>query len=215
MSGHGVVSVCTDNGCGIAEEHLEHIFDPFFTTRAVGEGTGLGLAMVYGAVQNHGGVIHVDSHVGKGTTVSVYFPLSEVGTARRMSIVDTQVNGQGNGLLLVDDEEKLRKVLAEVLRHNGFTVREACDGEQALEMYRRYRHETDLILMDVVMPNKGGVAAAAEIRAMDENVPIIFQTGYGESTQMEAARAISHSESLQKPVKIPELLQLIQSTICK
>ncbi|TLS75976.1 PAS domain S-box protein [Mariprofundus erugo] len=218
VSGDGHVQAwccvrCTDNGCGIAGEHLEHIFDPFFTTRAVGEGTGLGLAMVYGAVQNHGGVIHVDSHEGQGTTISVYLPLSEAGVARQSSTVDAQVNGQGKGLLLVDDEEKLRKVLAEVLRHNGFSVREAHDGEQAVEMYRRYRHEIDLVLMDVVMPNKGGVAAASEIRCMDEHVPIIFQTGYGESTQMEAARAISHSESLQKPVKIPELLQLIQATI--
>ncbi|MDX8406498.1 MAG: response regulator, partial [Mariprofundus sp.] len=88
-------------------------------------------------------------------------------------------------------------------------VWEACDGELAVAAYKRQGQMIDLVLIDVVMPNKGGVAAAMEIRAMDADVPIVFQTGYGEETQLNAAKAIAHSESLQKPVKIPELLEVL------
>jgi len=205
---------CTDNGCGIAAGDMKHIFDPFFTTREVGVGTGLGLAMAYGAVQNHRGIIDVQSVEGEGTTFSIYLPMRAAGEAQLVSSrVDVKINGQGRGILIVDDEEGLRKVLAEVLQQNGFTLWKAADGELAIEMYQKYRDQIDLVLMDVVMPNKGGVAAAAEIRAMDADVPIIFQTGYGEETQMEAARSITHSESLQKPVKIDDLLNLIRNRL--
>jgi len=201
---------CTDNGCGIPAVNMEHIFDPFFTTREVGVGTGLGLAMAYGAVQNHRGIIDVQSVEGEGTTFLIYLPLCVVGAAQLISSgTDVTIDGQGWSILIIDDEERLRKVLVEVLQQNGFTLREASDGELAVSMFEQHRDQIDLVLMDVVMPNKGGVAAAAEIRAMDANVPIIFQTGHGEETQLEAARSITHSESLQKPVKIDDLLKLI------
>jgi len=199
----------TDNGCGIAAEDMEHIFDPFFTTRGVGEGTGLGLAMVYGAVQNHQGLIDVQSVPGEGCCFSIYLPMRQMGEGAVIRGEDTVIDGRGKGILLVDDEDGLRQVLADVLGHNGFTVWQASDGEQAVDLFRKYGQQIDLVLTDVVMPNKGGVAAAAEIRELDADVPIIFQTGYGEATQLEAAASIEHSVSLQKPVVLSELLKLI------
>jgi len=200
---------CTDNGCGMSPETQEHIFDPFFTTRGLGVGTGLGLAMVYGAVQNHRGIIDVRSIESEGTTFCIYLPRHKAGKVLLADSDDVHIDGQGKGILIVDDEECLREVLAEVLKNNGFKVWQASDGELATDDYRRSGKRIDLVLMDVVMPNKGGVAAAAEIRAMDADVPIIFQTGYGEDTQMEAARSILHSESMHKPVNIPKLLRMI------
>jgi len=204
---------CIDNGCGISPENIEHIFDPFFTTREVGMGTGLGLAMVYGAVQNHAGLIDVESEPGRGTTLTIYLPQAEGEAVHAPVVEDVRIDGKGRGILLVDDEQGLRTVFAEVLQQNGFTLWQAADGELAVATYAKYRAQIDLVLMDVVMPNKGGVAAALEIRAMDEHVPIIFQTGYGEETQLTAAQSIAHSHALQKPVKIDALLQLIQSSL--
>ena len=203
----------SDNGSGIKAELLDRIYEPFFTTKAVGEGTGLGLAMVYGAVQNHRGMIDVQSVPGEGTCFSVYLPLHKSKAVKPVSQDDAEVDGQGLTVLLVDDEEELRKVLAAVFRHNGFRVLQACDGEHAVEMFEQHESDINLVLMDVVMPNKGGVVAAREIRDMNATVPIVFQTGYGEQTQLQAAASISHSDSLQKPVQIPILMKLILNKI--
>jgi len=202
---------CRDNGCGISAGNLEHIFEPFFTTRGVGEGTGLGLAMSYGAVQNHRGLIDVQSVVGEGTTFSIYLPLSQTGEAEVIDQIDYSVDGRGRGVLVVDDNEQLRDVLANVLRFNGFTVWQASDGELALSEYRKYQEQIALVLMDVVMPNMGGVAAAQAIRGMDRQLPIIFLTGYGEEAQLQAAATIVHSASLGKPVAMPDLIGMIDA----
>ncbi len=199
----------SDNGCGIKAELLERIYEPFFTTKEVGEGTGLGLAMVYGAVQNHKGMIDVESMPGEGTCFSIYLPLHQARFVKPQHQDDAEVDGQGVTVLLVDDEEELRKVLVDVLRHNGFRILQACDGEHAVEVFEKHESDIDLVLMDVVMPNKGGVVAAREIRDMNETVPIVFQTGYGEQTQLQAAASIANSDSLQKPVQIPTLMKLI------
>ncbi|MDQ6971700.1 MAG: response regulator [Mariprofundaceae bacterium] len=111
------------------------------------------------------------------------------------------------------DENDLREVMTEVLQQNGFVVWPAADGEQALEIFRQNRGKIALVLTDVVMPRMGGVEAARAIREIDEYIPVIFQTGYGEDTQMDATQAVSCSDVMQKPVKIAELLQLIQSRI--
>jgi len=204
---------CVDNGCGIEADDLEHVFEPFFTTKEVGKGTGLGLAMVYGAVQNHRGLIDVETVPSAGTTILIWLPQQQAESVVVLGEDDVDVDGGGRLLLLVDDEEGLRKVLAEVLAHNGFTVLEAGDGEQAVKKFSDNHDQVALVLMDVVMPNKGGVAAAQEIRALDAEVPIVFQTGYGEQTQLDAAGSIANSESLQKPVQIHELLSMIMSKI--
>ena len=204
---------CVDNGCGIEADDLEHVFEPFFTTKEVGKGTGLGLAMVYGAVQNHRGLVDIETTPAVGTTVSIWLPKQQAESVVVLGEDDVDVDGGGRLLLLVDDEEGLRKVLAEVLTHNGFTVLEAGDGEQAVKTFSDNHDQVALVLMDVVMPNKGGVVAAQEIRALDAEVPIVFQTGYGEQTQLDAAGSIANSESLQKPVQIHELLSMIMSKI--
>jgi len=207
---------CSDNGCGIEAEDMEHVFEPFFTTKPVGKGTGLGLAMVYGAVQNHRGVINIDSESGSGTTVSIWLPQYREEVAELVRADELHIDGGGRGLLLVDDEASLREVLAEVLTHNGFSVLQAGDGEQAVALFQTHRERIALVLMDVVMPKMGGVAAAQQIRSLDAAVPIIFQTGYGEQTQLDAAEAIANSEALQKPVAMPELLaMIIEKTIDK
>jgi len=199
---------CVDNGCGIKPETMEHVFEPFFTTKEVGRGTGLGLAMVYGAVENHHGVMDIASTPGEGTTISIWLPQHHEQVAQVIEENAIDVDGAGRVILLVDDEVALRQVLVEVLQHNGFSVLEAGDGNQAVSQFKANHDEIDLVLMDVVMPNMGGVAAAKAIRDMDSDVPIVFQTGYGEQTQLDAAGSILHSKALQKPVQIPVMLKM-------
>ncbi|MDX8396748.1 MAG: PAS domain S-box protein [Mariprofundaceae bacterium] len=212
-AGHWYCLRCVDNGCGIHPEDLEHIFDPFFTTKAIGEGTGLGLAMVYGAVQNHQGIIDVQSTLNVGTTISIYLPAYQESQAPIEAAVETHHDGHGLSILLVDDDSTLRRVLSEVLEHHGFQVTQAINGEEAVRIFTRNHSDIQIIIMDVVMPAMGGVAAAKEIRDMGFDVPIIFQTGYGVQTQLDSAAAISHCESLQKPVQVNELLNQIHQYI--
>ena len=208
---------CQDNGIGMDSKTQERVFEPFFTSKPIGQGTGLGLSMVYGAVQNHQGFIDLQSKPNQGTEISIYLPLYQAGpvelSGEDENEDEDEVDGSDITILLVDDEPSLRQVLTDVLRHSHFRVLQAVDGLQAVERFREQHDEISLVLMDVVMPNKGGVTAAREIREIDATVPIIFQTGYGETTQLEAAAAIPHSESIQKPVQISELMKLIMDKI--
>jgi len=204
---------CHDNGCGISTGNLEHIFEPFFTTREVGIGTGLGLAMVYGAVQSHRGIIDVQSIEDEGTAFSIYLPLCKVGKAKVIDNDDYIIEGNNRGILVVDDDEQLREVLVHVLRYNGFKVWEAADGELAISQYRKFKEKLSLVMMDIVMPNMGGVAAAQEIRAIDPALPIIFLTGYGEEAQLNAAASIQRSKALRKPIAMSDLIKTIEKMI--
>jgi len=204
---------CRDNGCGISSEILERVFEPFFTTKGIGEGTGLGLAMVYGAIRSHHGMIDVESAPGLGTAVTIWLPLSREDAATVAVKERFSLDNDNKSVLLVDDEVELRSILAEVLSHSGFLVLQASDGEQAVEVFRKHQLEVDLVLMDVVMPNRGGVSAAEDIRELDALVPILFQTGYGEKTQLEAVASITHSDALQKPVQVSVLLKKMAEMI--
>jgi len=209
---------CRDNGCGIASDKLEHIFEPFYTTRDVGEGSGLGLAMVYGAVQNHHGLIDVESiastdAAGGGTTFSIYLPLNKACTPLPKEESNLFAGGVGRGVLVIDDDEFLREVLVEVLLESGFRVWQAEDGEAGVSLYQQHMQAIDLVLTDVVMPKMGGVEAAEAIRLLDGEVPIVFQTGYGEERQLLAATSFPGCRSLRKPVSIPELLATIEEIL--
>lgn len=200
---------CKDNGYGIAPEHLERIFDPFFTTKKVGEGTGLGMAMVYNAVQNHKGMILVESELDRGTEVNIYLPMHNAQETFNAPNQFTVMDGHGLNVLVVDDEARIRDVMKDVLTSANFRVLLAEDGAEAVALFEKQRDAIDLIIMDVVMPKMGGVVAAEKIRDISATVPIIFQTGYGEQTQLAAMDSVPNSHSLQKPVKIETLIQTI------
>jgi len=204
---------CVDNGCGISEEDKGHVFEPFFTTKVVGKGTGLGMAMVYGAVESHRGLIDIQAADEGGTEVQIWLPkrIDKVIHLEEESLL--HVDGRGKTLLLVDDEKELRLVLSEILRENGFFVLQAFDGDDAVRMYKENIKKISVVLMDVVMPNKGGVMAAKEIRELTPNMPIIFQTGYGEKTEVAAAAAVPSSRAMQKPIHVPKLLKVISTLL--
>jgi len=204
---------CQDNGYGIAQKHIDKIFDPFFTTKTVGEGTGLGLAMVYGAVQNHHGLIAVESGLGVGTTISIYIPKHKTSELQLIANESKFDQGKGQSILLVDDDEPLRSVLDEILKESGFKTFQAENGQEAVDIFTANQADIAIIIMDVVMPIMGGVAAAKEIRNINSTIPIVFQTGYGEQTELDAAASIENCDTLRKPLQVHALLAKIEEKL--
>ena len=205
--------VIRDNGSGISKDHLDKVFEPFFTTKGVGEGTGLGLAMVYGTVQSHGGIIEATSEHGVGTAFNIYLPLKEGVETLEKDKIPTIAQGQGETILLVDDEENMRSTIGEVLNSLGYKVLKAGDGKEALEMFKAHQNDIDLILTDIVMPRVGGFDLAGSIRQLNHNVPIIFVTGYDKDQVMSSENQIQYTDIIGKPFSFVNLSRLIRQMI--
>lgn len=198
-----------DNGCGIDPEDLDKIFEPFFTTKGIGKGTGLGLSMLYGAVQTHGGAVEVESRPGRGSTFRVYLPLCVVETSAEAGKQAQAENGQGETILLVDDQRDLRFTAAQVLEVLGYRVLQAGTGREALRIFREQQGRIDLILSDVVMPDMGGVELLQAIRSDGGQVPFILATGYDiQHTLNESAIGVD-CEMISKPFDFNELSRII------
>jgi len=203
-----------DNGCGISEQHIEHVFEPFFTTKEQGKGTGLGLAMVFGAIKRHLGFIEVDSHEGKGSSFHIFIPLlDQGGPAQPPPHTQHESRGQGEVILLADDEQTLREVTAEVLETMGYRVLQAKDGLEAFEVFKTHHQEIQLALLDVVMPHCGGLPLAKKIRKTSTHLPIIFLTGYDKEHVLDSKSAITNSRVLSKPVPFDKLSRVIQEQL--
>ncbi len=203
--------IIRDNGSGISHELMDKIFEPFFTTKGVGEGTGLGLAMVYGAIQSHGGMIEAKSVPGEGTAFCVYLPLKE-GTENVEKDDSTIVHGHGETILLVDDEESMRTTTEEVLASLGYKVISAGNGEEALQVFRAHQNDISLVITDIVMPKVGGVELAKSLRKLDDT-PIIFATGYDKGQAMSAEDQVDQSIIISKPFSFEKLSQIIRSML--
>ncbi len=207
--GEWVCIEVADTGTGIPPEVLPHIFEPFFTTKPRGVGTGLGLAQVYGIVQQHGGHIGVETEVGKGTTFRVYLPaLAEEAPAPEPTAEGPLPIGRGETILLVEDHPALRAAGRKVLERLGYRVLEAADGREALEVYAAER--VDLVLTDVVMPGMGGVALVEALRQRNPDLKVIAFTGYGEDQEVERIRQAGVSEVIRKPFEVEHLAETIR-----
>lgn len=202
-----------DNGKGIPDAVLQNIFDPFFTTKEQGKGTGLGLAMVYGSIQTHHGMIEVESKTGCGSTFHIYLPLiqaTESFNFERSTAVKT-IKGQGETILLVDDETQIRKTIGEVLEDMGYKVLLASNGVEAISLYNKHQQQIALTILDLVMPIMGGREAADKIRQLNHSAPILFATAYDEKNSAEEHDDISSQIVLKKPFSF----ELLSSTIYK
>jgi len=211
-SGHFARIAVSDNGRGIAADVIEHIFEPFFTTKEVGKGTGLGLAMVYGSIKSQHGIIEVESEPGCGATFNVFLPLIENEEGVDFASSDDPVQGQGESILLADDEEGLLVATCEVLESLGYRVFSAADGQQAVSLYREKREEIDLVILDVVMPRLGGIMAAQQIREIDPAARVVFVTGYDEKSFSGGGEELHHPV-IHKPYAIEELSLLIRQQL--
>ncbi|MBC7226918.1 MAG: response regulator [Thermoflexales bacterium] len=210
--GEWVCLEVADTGTGIPPEVLPHIFEPFFTTKPRGVGTGLGLAQVYGIVQQHGGHIGVETEVGKGTTFRVYLPaLAEEAPPLEPTAEGPLPTGRGETVLLVEDHPALRAAGREVLKRLGYRVLEAADGREALEVYAAER--VDLVLTDVVMPGMGGVALVEALRRRNPDVKVVAVTGYGEEQEVERIRQVGALEVVRKPFEVERLAETLRRVL--
>ena len=210
----GPEAVCiavSDNGRGIAEESLERLFEPYFSTKPPGEGTGLGLAMVYGTVRDHGGVIMVESEPGVGTTFRLYLP--PVAPAEESASVPMAVvPGCGERVLLADDDETVLDVHRRILVELGYRVTTARDGQEAVDLLAAEPSAFDIVLLDHVMPRLSGTAAAQAIRALTPGIPIVFLTGRGGDIGVAAPDEQTETV-LEKPCTVAALSRALRSQL--
>ena len=203
-----------DNGAGIAADDLEHIFEPFFTTKSVGRGTGLGLAMVYGSVKTHGGAVNVQSTPGSGTRVDVYLPLLESDDAVALTeLNDEVIHGNGETILLVDDNETVLNTGSDVLTGMGYKVMTAVDGRDAVEVYNAHGQEIDMVILDVVMPRLSGPEALAAIKEVNPDVKVIFATGYDKLSTLGMDKSKIDEKIISKPFAVSLLSQMIREVL--
>jgi len=204
-----------DNGEGIPGEQLPHLFEPFFTTKGPGKGSGLGLAMAYGAVKSHHGFIEVESEEGVGTVFHVFLPLVE-GVADDKPVKTDErgfAEGEGELILLVDDEPNILETGKEVLEMLGYRTLLASNGKEAVECYRKHHDQIALVIMDVVMPKLGGTKAAEKMKKINPHVKVIFSTGYDkDSTVPDQLPSFDHL-ILSKPYDILDLSKAIRDQL--
>ena len=203
----------TDYGEGIYDDVLPRIFEPFFTTKEQGKGTGLGLAMVYGFAQQSGGSIEVESTVGEGTTFQIYLPIVEYDPATTTSEVDEMHFGNGETILLVEDDESLLTLTQFTLEDLGYKALKAGNGIEALEVEEDHEGTIDVLLSDVIMPSMGGFEAAEIIRERRPDIKIVFMSGYPNRGQKMGKSIPERSEFLQKPIQPDHSAKVIRNEI--
>jgi two-component system, cell cycle sensor histidine kinase and response regulator CckA len=168
-----------DTGCGMDAATREHIFEPFFTTKEPGQGTGLGLATVYGIVEQHEGWLEVESEPGQGTTFKIYFPAASKAVQHEVAAVSSRVRGGHETVLVVEDEPGLRELVLEILQQYGYKTLEAANGVQALKIWGEKKDQIDLVLTDIMMPEGvSGRDLAEKILAVNPQMKIIYTSGY-------------------------------------
>jgi CheY-like chemotaxis protein len=214
QAGRYVQLKVTDTGVGMTQEVLSHLFEPFFTTKKAGEGTGLGLATVYGIVKQCGGSIWVYSQPGQGTNFSIYLPRIEPsGTAQNEPAQATPTVRGTETLLVVEDQDQLRKMTVRVLQDHGYKVLEAADPDGALLHATSYAGTIHLLLTDVVMPGMTGPELADRIKPLRPAMEVVFMSGYSERALLDRQAIEAAGAYLAKPfspkslaVKVREVL---------
>jgi two-component system, cell cycle sensor histidine kinase and response regulator CckA len=213
--GDYVLLTLSDSGTGIVPEDLPHIFEPFFTTKKKGEGTGLGLATVYGIIKQSGGFIWVYSEPGLGTTFKIYFPLLQKPGDQKAEIPRPQVEVPKGSetLLIVEDEDAVRISASEFLRGCGYTVVEARNGQHAIDVASHYDGTIHLMITDVVMPQMGGGPAALEISLRRPALKVLYISGYANPTLLHHGVCDGEPLFLQKPFTLRTLAQKIRQAL--
>jgi GAF domain-containing protein/ActR/RegA family two-component response regulator len=206
--------IVTDNGIGIPHEIQERIFEPFFTTKPVGQGTGLGLAQVYGIIKNHDGYIDVSSQPGVGTTFTIYLPALKVSPQiPTPSEVDSRIHGSGEPVLLVEDNDATRQALTTMLEAQNYRVITARNGQEALECFKQSRETIAFIVSDIVMPEMSGTSLYEELVRQQPGFKMLFITGHPLDEKSHAILEKGNIHWLQKPFSVREFNLALKSLL--
>jgi len=209
--GPHVVLAVSDAGVGIDKETQSRMFEPFFTTKEAGKGTGLGLAMVLGIVQQSGGNICVESELGKGTTFKVHLPRTDAATTRAQGPADTSSRPPvgTETILLVEDEQPVRVLMRNLLQQAGYTVLEAQSSGDALVISEQHAGPIHLLLTDVIMPRMSGREVSERLHQQRPTMKVLFMSGYTDDAIVRHGVLVAEMAFLQKPVTPPTLIRKI------
>ncbi|MBF0328879.1 MAG: response regulator [Nitrospirae bacterium] len=212
-TGQYAMLIVSDTGIGMDVKTKDNIFEPFFTTKEVGKGTGLGLAVVYGIVKQHGGHISVDSSTGLGTTLTIYLPIAITPYEDQIENAQPIPSGKGECILLCEDDAQARKITRIYLEEYRYKVIEAGNGDEAVKRFVENKDSINLVIMDVIMPIKNGKAAYEEIKALRQDIKVLYISGY--TDEIIAKRGILQEEVdfLSKPIPPDKLLGKIRSML--
>ncbi|MFH1672696.1 MAG: PAS domain S-box protein [Pseudomonadota bacterium] len=215
VSGEYVLLAVSDTGHGMTKDTVEHIFEPFYTTKEIGKGTGLGLAMVYGIVKNHGGHIACYSEPDHGTVFKIYFPVLEEENVEQEieSVKGAEIRGGHETILLVDDEEPLLVLGQDMLREHGYTTITAESGERAIEIYKKERNRIDLVVLDVGMPGMGGYKCLRALMKIDPEIKVIIASGYTSSDEVKEALEHGAAGFIGKPYRLTDMLKSLREVL--
>jgi PAS domain S-box-containing protein len=214
--GSYVVISVSDTGTGIPPDLLDKIFDPFFTTKPIGQGTGLGLPTMLGIAENHGGFIHLESKLGAGATFHVYVPAApgEAAGENRHGPAEP-VKGNGELILIVDDEPSVRKLAGAILMRSGYRTVTAAEGREGIKIFEEQRREIKLVVSDLMMPQLDGPGMLRELRRIEPAVKCIIITGLGEENRITEAKSAGADLLLNKPFSADQLLANVQQLLAR
>lgn len=208
-----------DSGKGMSKDVCERIFEPFFTTKKSGEGTGMGLSIVYGTVKEHNGIIKVYSEPGHGSTFKIYLPVSMENMQHTSKIQqhysDSHIKRLKGPILIADDEKLVRNISEFMLKKSGAEVMTACDGEEAIKMYKENKDKVDLVILDMVMPNKNGKDTFYELKKINPDLKVIICSGFSMNVEVSELLADGAACFVQKPFTKDDLMGAIKTALDK
>ncbi len=207
--------VVSDTGTGMTKEIQARLFEPFFTTKESGSGTGLGLSTVFGIVKQSGGFIWVDSELGRGSSFTIYFPAVDMPLTTTITPEIKDAEGQGEIILLVEDDEALRESISTYLGRHGYKVLEASNGAEAVHIASRNAGSIRVLLTDIILPKLSGVELAREVATMSPQVVTLYMSGYTDRELSDYDPATSTAGFLQKPFALQVLLQKLREMIAR
>ena len=204
--------IVTDTGSGMEQDVLTRIFDPFFTTKAKGQGSGLGLSVVYGIVKGHDGFVTVSSQPGQGTVFGIYFPVSGKPEDHKSWTVEP-LRGRGELIFVVDDEEDIRNFIRDVLQSHGYMVLLAANGDQAFDIYKVRSQDIALVILDMVMPEMGGEETFLKMKKINPGIKTLLSTGYSQDGRVSEILSKGIMGFIQKPYDFNQLLAKIRQIL--
>ena len=212
-AGRFVVLSVSDNGVGISPKNRQHIFEPFFTTKEVGKGTGLGLAMVYGAIQQHGGVIEVFSEPEAGSTFKIFLPAVKSEEINIPQHIHPASPRGSETVLIAEDDDEVRTMLSRLLESQGYVVFTAKDGMDTLDIFTEKQNLIDLVILDMVMPRKHGQDVYKQIRQTGSDVPVLFSSGYSPNELESDFLSENELRLIKKPYSPNQLFTIVREIL--
>jgi two-component system, cell cycle sensor histidine kinase and response regulator CckA len=210
-----VMLALSDTGCGMDKETQSHLFEPFFTTKEKGKGTGLGLSTVYGIVKQSGGNIWAYSEPGRGSAFKIYLPRTQesIATVEESRLPAGEAEKGVETILLVEDEESVRRMVGKILGAQGYTILEAGHGEEAIRISRRHQGPIHLLMTDVIMPRMSGSELAKKLRPLRKEMKVLYMSGYPDNTIVHHGVLQPGTAFLQKPFTVRALEQKVREIL--